>query len=286
MIMAGYAWQMGKVPVSLRGLYRAIRLNGTKVEDNMAAFNIGRIAAAEPERLAAQSDPRGHVEPKTLDALIEDRAQRLTAYQNADYAARYRAAVAEVRAAEEKAGLGENLTRAAATYAYKLMAYKDEYEVARLYTDGKFAEQLASQFKGGKLRFWLAPPMISKKDMHGHLEKKHFGPWMMTGFKLLAKFKGLRGTKLDLFGYTEERKMERGLRDAYLENLSRIARELTAGNHALAVEISRVPDEIRGFGHVKEAAAQKAAVRDTELWAGWPMGKLPKAKTSLIAAAE
>jgi indolepyruvate ferredoxin oxidoreductase len=216
MIMAGYAWQKGKVPVSLRGLYRAIRLNGTKVEDNMAAFNIGRIAAAAPERLAAQHDPRGHVEPKTLDELIEDRAARLTAYQNAAYADRYRAAVARVRAAEEKAGLGENLTRAAATYAYKLMAYKDEYEVARLYTDGKFAEQLASQFKGGNLRFWLAAPIIAKKDSHGHLQKKHFGAWMMTGFKVLAKFKGLRGTKLDLFGYTEERKMERALRDTYL----------------------------------------------------------------------
>lgn len=286
MIMAGYAWQKGKVPVSLRGLYRAIRLNATKVEDNMAAFNIGRIAAAAPQRLAAQSDPRGHVEEKTLDVLIEDRAARLTAYQNADYAARYRAVVAQVRDAEEKAGLGENLTRAAATYAYKLMAYKDEYEVARLYTDGKFAQQLASQFRGGKLRFWLAPPILSKKDSHGHLEKKHFGPWMMTGFKLLARFKGLRGTKLDLFGYTEERKMERALRDAYLENLGRIARELTASNHALAVEIAKVPDEIRGFGHVKEAAAEKAKTTQAALWAGWPMGKLPKAKTSLIPAAE
>ena len=286
MIMAGYAWQKGKVPVSLRGLYRAIRLNATKVEDNMAAFNIGRIAAAAPERLAAQSDPRGHVEEKTLDVLIEDRAARLTAYQNADYAARYRAIVAEVRDAEAKAGLGENLTRAAATYAYKLMAYKDEYEVARLYTDGKFAQQLASQFKGGKLRFWLAPPIIAKKDSHGHLEKKHFGPWMMTGFKLLAKFKGLRGTQLDLFGYTEERKMERALRDTYLENLGRIARELTAGNHALAVEIAKVPDEIRGFGHVKEAAAAKARALEADLWAGWPTGKLPKAKTSLISASQ
>ncbi|MDP3460433.1 MAG: 2-oxoacid:acceptor oxidoreductase family protein, partial [Hyphomonas sp.] len=286
MIMAGYAWQMGKVPVSLRGLYRAIRLNGTKVEDNMAAFNIGRIAAAAPERLAAQSDPRGHVEPKTLDALIEDRAQRLTAYQNADYAARYRAAVADVRAAEEKAGLGENLTRASATYAYKLMAYKDEYEVARLYTDGKFAQQLASQFKGGKLRFWLAPPFLSKKDSHGHLEKKHFGAWMMTGFRLLAKFKGLRGTRLDLFGYTEERKLERALRDTYLENLTRLAAELSPANHALAVEIARVPDEIRGFGHIKDAAVDKARVRESGLWANWPAGNLPKARTSLIATAK
>jgi indolepyruvate ferredoxin oxidoreductase len=286
MIMAGYAWQKGKVPVSLRGLYRAIRLNGTKVEDNMAAFNIGRIAAAAPERLAAQHDPRGHVEEKTLDELIEHRAARLVAYQNAAYADRYRQTVALVRAAETKAGLGENLTRAVATYAYKLMAYKDEYEVARLYTDGTFAKQLESQFKGGKLRFWLAAPLIAKKDSHGHLEKKHFGAWMMTGFKILARLKGLRGTRLDLFGYTEERRMERGLRDAYLDNVAKLAGELTEANHALAVEIAKVPDEIRGFGHVKEAAAEKAKAREAELWAGWPMGKLPKARTSLIAAAE
>jgi indolepyruvate ferredoxin oxidoreductase len=128
--------------------------------------------------------------------------------------------------------------------------------------------------------------MISKKDLHGHLEKKHFGPWMMTGFKVLAKFKGLRGTKLDLFGYTEERKMERALRDTYLDNLGRIARELTAANHALAVEIAKVPDEIRGFGHVKEAAVLKAKTHEADLWAGWPMGRLPKARTSLISAAQ
>ncbi|MFN4225643.1 MAG: indolepyruvate ferredoxin oxidoreductase family protein [Hyphomonas sp.] len=286
MIMAGYAWQRGKLPVSLRGLYRAIRLNGTKVEDNMAAFNIGRIAAADPARLSPQQDPRGHVEPKTLDQLIGDRAVRLTAYQNAAYAGRYRDLVAKVRAAEESLGLGEALTRAVATYAYKLMAYKDEYEVARLYTDGKFAEQLASQFKGGKLRFWLAPPIIAKKDANGHLVKKHFGAWMWTGFRILARLKGLRGTKLDLFGYTQERRMERGLRDDYLANMQRIAGELTAANHALAIEIARVPDEIRGFGHVKEAAVAKAKAYESELWAGWPEGRLPKAKATLIAAAE
>ncbi|MEZ5947279.1 MAG: DUF6537 domain-containing protein, partial [Hyphomonas sp.] len=284
MIMAGYAWQKGKLPVSLRALYRAIRLNGTKVEDNMAAFNVGRIAAADPERLAKQQDPRGDVQEKTLDELIEDRAARLTAYQNADYAAQYRAVVAKVRAAETAAGLGEKLTRAAAIYAYKVMAYKDEYEVARLFTDGKFAEQLASQFKGGKLRFWLAAPMIAKKDQHGHFQKKHFGPWMMTGFRLLAKFKGLRGTRFDFFGYTEERQHERKLRDDYLAGLERMASGLTAKNHELAVAIATVPDEIRGFGHVKDAALVTARAKEADLWAGWPEGKLPATKTTLIAA--
>ncbi|MFN7056625.1 indolepyruvate ferredoxin oxidoreductase family protein [Hyphomonas sp.] len=283
MIMVGYSWQKGKVPVTLRGLYRAIRLNGTKVEDNMAAFNIGRLAAAAPERLMPQRDPRGEVVQKTLDELIEDRTARLTGYQNAAYAEQYRALVAEVRAAEEAAGLGEGLSRAVATYAYKLMAYKDEYEVARLYTDGKFEAYLKSQFKGGELRFWLAPPMISKKDSHGHLTKKRFGAWMWTGFRILAKFKGLRGTRLDIFGYTEERRMERGLRDDYLANMRRIAKELTAANHALAIEIARVPDEIRGFGHVKEAAVEKAKAHEAELWAGWPEGKVPRPKTTLLA---
>jgi indolepyruvate ferredoxin oxidoreductase len=284
MIMAGFAWQKGRLPVSLRALYRAIRLNGTKVDDNMSAFNIGRIAAAAPDRLIRPEDPRGDVPEQSLEDLIEDRASRLTSYQNAAYADRYREIVAKVRAAEKSAGAGEKLARAAAFYAYKVMAYKDEYEVARLYTDGKFAEQLASQFKGGKLRFWLAAPMIAKKDAHGHLQKKHFGPWMMLGFKLLAKFKSLRGTKLDLFGYTEERQHERKLRDDYLAGLERIAGELTEKNLELAIAIASVPDDIRGFGHVKEAAMIEAKAKEAELWAGWPEGKLPKAKTTLIAA--
>ncbi|KCZ89014.1 indolepyruvate ferredoxin oxidoreductase family protein [Hyphomonas jannaschiana] len=284
MIMAGFAWQKGRLPVSLRALYRAIRLNGTKVDDNMSAFNIGRIAAAAPDRLIRPEDPRGDVPEQSLEDLIEDRAARLTGYQNAAYADRYREIVAKVRAAEQSIGAGDKLTRAAAFYAYKVMAYKDEYEVARLYTDGKFAKQLASQFKGGKLRFWLAAPMIAKKDQHGHLQKKHFGPWMMLGFKLLSKFKGLRGTKLDLFGYTEERQHERKLRDDYLAGLERIAGELTEKNLELAVAIARVPDDIRGFGHVKDAALTEAKTKEAELWAGWPEGKLPKAKTTLIAA--
>tara|TARA_R110000751_G_scaffold152166_4_gene257186 strand:- start:38560 stop:42018 length:3459 start_codon:yes stop_codon:yes gene_type:complete len=284
MIMVGYSWQKGAVPVSLRGLYRAIRLNGTKVDDNMAAFNIGRIAAAAPERLVAQHDPRGHIEPKTLDELIDDRAARLVAYQNESYAQQYRDAVTRVRTAEEAAGLGDKLSRAAATYAFKLMAYKDEYEVARLYTNGDFAKQLASQFKGGKLRFWLAPPILSQKDSHGHLKKKHFGSWMMLGFKILTRMKGLRETPFDLFGRTEERKMERALRDTYLETLETLATGLTAKNHALAVAIAEVPDEIRGYGHVKEAAVAVASETEAALWKGWPMGDMPKVKTTLIAA--
>ncbi|MBR9808076.1 MAG: indolepyruvate ferredoxin oxidoreductase family protein [Alphaproteobacteria bacterium] len=284
MIMVGYSWQKGQVPVSLRALYRAIRLNGTKVQDNMSAFNIGRIAAADPQRLEQQHDPRGHLEPKTLDQLVDDRADRLTKYQDAAYAEKYRSIVAQVRAAEHGAGLGDKLTRAAATYAYKVMAYKDEYEVARLYTDGSFADYVAKQFKGGKMRLMLAPPILAKKDAQGHLQKKHFGAWMLTVFKLMAKFKGLRGTKFDPFGYTEERKMERQIRDDYLTGLARIAQELTAKNHELAIALAEIPDDIRGYGHVKDAAVETAKTKEAELWTNWPEGKLPSEKTTLISA--
>ena len=126
--------------------------------------------------------------------------------------------------------------------------------------------------------------MIAKKDQHGHYEKKHFGQWMMLGFKLLARFKGLRGTRFDLFGYTEERRLERKLRDDYLAGLGRIASDLTEKNHELAVALARVPDDIRGFGHVKEAAMTEAKAKEAELWAGWPEGRMPAAKTTLIAA--
>ena len=153
-----------------------------------------------------------------------------------------------------------------------------------LYTNGDFAKQLASQFKGGKLRFWMAPPLISKKDSHGHLKKKHFGGWMMLGFKLLTKLKGLRETPFDLFGRTEERKMERALRDTYLETLETLATDLTATNHALAVAIAEVPDDIRGYGHIKDAAVALASEKEAALWKGWPMGDMPKVKTTLIAA--
>ena len=282
MIMLGFAWQRGKVPVTLRGFYRAVKLNGVKVADNMRAFDLGRLAAAAPERLEAMSDPRGDVPHKTLDELIEDRMVRLINYQNADYAEQYRKVVLKVRAAEEALGLGEGLAQAAAQYAYKLMAYKDEYEVARLYTDGTFEAALRDKFKGGKLRFHLAPPLLSKTDSHGHLMKKRFGPWMMSAFRLLKRFKGLRGTRLDIFGYTEERKMERRLRDEYLARLDVLAGGLTPKNHALAIEIASVPDHIRGYGHVKEAAVDSAKALETALWSRWPEGG--SGKTTLIAA--
>lgn len=282
MVMAGFAWQKGGVPVSLRGVYRAIKLNGVKAADNMAAFDLGRIAAHDPERLESAKDPRGEVKERTLDEIIADRTARLTDYQNAAYAQIYVDAVAKVRAAEAAAGLGERLTLAVAKYAYKVMAYKDEYEVARLWTDGKFDAYLAKTFKGGKVNYHLAPPLFSKTDENGHLVKKKFGPWMKLSFKMMKRFKGLRGTRFDVFGKTAERKMERGLRDQYLENLDVLLADLSGKNHDLAVAIAEVPNDIRGYGHVKEASVEKAAVKEAELWANWPVGKLPAAKTTLI----
>ncbi len=285
MIMAGYAWQKGQVPVSLRGVYRAIKLNGVKADDNMAAFDLGRIAAYDPDRLETAKDPRGHIQAKTLDELIEDRVTRLKGYQSGAYADRYRALVDRVKAAESEAGLGERLSEAVARYAYKVMAYKDEYEVARLWTDGKFDAYLAKKFKGGKIAYHLAPPLNSKKDENGHLKKKSFGPWMKTGFKILKRFKWLRGTRFDPFGWTEERKLERKIRDQYIDNVDRLLADLTEKNLDLAVAIAEIPDDIRGYGHVKEEAISIAAEKESELWQHWPNGTLPKSRTTLIAAA-
>ena len=284
MIMAGFAWQKGQVPVSLRGIYRAIKLNGVKAEDNMAAFDLGRIAAYDPDRLETAKAPRGLSQTMSLDELIENRIGRLTDYQSAAYAERYRALVERVRAKETEAGLGERFTEAVARFAYKLMAYKDEYEVARLWTDGKFDAYLSKKFKGGKVAYHLAPPLNSKKDENGHLKKKQFGPWMKTGFKIMKRFRWLRGTRFDPFGWTEERKMERKLRDQYLDNIDRMLADLSEKNLDLAVAIAEVPDEIRGYGHVKEEAVVKAATLESELWQHWPTGTLPRAKTTLIAA--
>ena len=284
MIMVGYAWQKGHIPVSLRGLYRAIKLNGVKIAENMKAFDVGRLAAVDPDRLEKASDPRGDVKPMTLDEIIEDRAGRLTAYQDKAYAQQYRDLVAKVRKDEEAAGLGDAFTTAVAKFAFKLMAYKDEYEVARLYTDGTFEKKLRETFHGGKIGYLMAPPLIAKKDSQGHLKKKKFGPWMKTAFRLMKQFKGLRGTAFDPFGWTEERKMERGLRDTYLARVDEMSGQLTRKNHELAVAIASIPDEIRGYGHVKEASVEAAKGHEEELLKNWPDGGMPKQKTTLIAA--
>ncbi|CAN7251193.1 indolepyruvate ferredoxin oxidoreductase family protein [Phenylobacterium sp. LjRoot219] len=268
MIMLGFAWQKGVIPISSRALYRAIRLNDVDADANLAAFELGRQAAFAPHD-RAEAQPPVTPEAMPLDELIAHRAQELTAYQNAAYARRYLQRVEQVRAAEAKHG-SEALTRAAAISLYKLMATKDEYEVARLYSDGRFASLRAATFTGGKAKVLLSPPMLAPKDAEGRPKKRAFGDWMLKlGFPTLARLKSLRGTPLDPFGRTAERKLERDLLADYEAGLDRLAAELTPQRLALATQIAAVPQQIRGFGHVKQAAIGPAKAEEVKLWAAW-----------------
>jgi indolepyruvate ferredoxin oxidoreductase len=208
-----------------------------------------------------------------LDELIAHRVGELTAYQNKAYADRFLARIEKIRAAEAPLGSAA-LTRAAAVSLYKLMAYKDEYEVARLYTDGRFGAYRADTFKGGKAKVWLAPPLLAPKGPDGKPKKIAFGGWVLdTAFPVLAKLKGLRGSALDIFGLTEERKMERGLIRDFEADLDRLAVELTPERLPLAVQLAAVPQQIRGFGHVKDASVGPAKAEARRLWKQWDDAK-------------
>jgi indolepyruvate ferredoxin oxidoreductase len=271
MIMVGFAWQRGVIPVSSRALYRAIKLNGVEAEANLQAFELGRRVAHDPASVEVKDEKVATPETMPLDELIAHRTRELTAYQNAAYAQRYADKVAKVRAAEQAAG-GEALalTRAAAVNLYKLMAYKDEYEVARLYTDGRFKAELAGTFKGGQAKVWLAPPLLAPKGPDGKPKKIAFGGWMLDlAFPLMARMKGLRGGALDIFGHTEERRMERGLIASYETGLDRLAAGLSAESLPLAVKIAEIPQQIRGYGHVKDASVKVAKAAEDKLWAQW-----------------
>jgi len=274
MFMLGYAYQQGKVPVSAAALERAITMNGEAVAMNIAAFRWGRRTAVEPEAVARLVAPVKEPTParrlsQSLDETVARRVDFLTAYQNAAYAERYRALVERVRAREAAVTGSTALAEAVARNLFKLMAYKDEYEVGRLYTDGNFARQLAATFAGDKMRleFHLAPPILSPKDAHGHPRKMTFGPWILPAFRLLASLKFLRGTAFDIFGRSEERKLERKLIADYEALLDEILAKLDAGNHALAVALAAIPEKIRGFGHVKQRHLDKAKREEAELLA-------------------
>jgi indolepyruvate ferredoxin oxidoreductase len=273
MFMLGYAFQKGHVPLMEASIMKAIELNGVSIPFNKAAFNWGRTAAhdlASVSRLTAPAKVIEFKRSQSLDDVVKRRVELLTAYQNAAYAAQYHGFVEMVRAEEAKLGKGTRLTEAVARYFYKLMAYKDEYEVARLYTDPAFKEKIAGMFEGDiKLKFHLAPPLMAKHDKEGHLVKQEFGPWMMKAFGVLAKLKGLRGTPLDVFGYTAERKMERGLVKQYRQNVEALLPKLTADNLAQAVAIASIPEEIRGFGHVKERHLKAAKEKEASLLAAF-----------------
>jgi indolepyruvate ferredoxin oxidoreductase len=261
--LLGFAFQKGALPLSEGAIRRAIELNNVSINMNMQAFQWGRLAAHDRARVASAAQFRARpTQPvRRLDDVIADRASRLTAYQNEAYAARYKALVDAVRAAETAAlPSSQALTEAVARNFYKLMAYKDEYEVARLYTDGSFAQRVAQAFDGEvRLSFHLAPPLFAKRDpVTGHLIKQEFGPWMMRVFRLLARLKGLRGTAFDPFGRTAERRAERALIDDYERMMRGRLKGLTAPRIAGLVKLAAVPDMIRGYGHVKEQAMAKA----------------------------
>ncbi len=254
-MILGYAWQKGWVPLSRASLVRAIELNEVAVANNLLAFEWGRHAAAHPDKVMAVLQPAQAIEfrkRETLDELLAKRVACLTDYQNAAYARRYSSFVDRVRQAE--APLGKTLlTEAVARSLFKLMAYKDEYEVARLHTQTGFIERIAEQFEGDfKVHYHLAPPLLAKRNDKGQLVKQKYGPGMLTGFKLLAALKGLRGTAFDVFGYTEERRTERALIGEYMGMVESLLASLSADSHANAIEVARVPEGIKGFGHVKE----------------------------------
>jgi indolepyruvate ferredoxin oxidoreductase len=279
-LMLGYAWQKGRVPLSHAALIRAIELNNVQVENNKLAFEWGRRAAhdlAAVQALLKPAAPGSSViefvrKTANLDDMVAKRVEFLTGYQNAAYAQQYKAFVEKVRAAESSLN-SRKLTEAVARYLFKLMAYKDEYEVARLHTDPAFLAQVAAQFEGDyTLNYHLAPPLTAKKNDKGELQKSKFGPWMQTGFKVLAGLKGLRGTALDVFGKTEERKTERALIGEYRASIDEVLRTLSASNLALATEIARIPEEIRGYGHVKERHLHAARPKWAALMTEWRAG--------------
>ncbi len=262
-MMLGYAWQKGWIPLARESLTRAMELNAVAVDNNKAAFEWGRRAAHDWASVQALMAPAQVVEFKkreTVEHLVARRVEFLTGYQNASYAQTYQAFVQKVQAAEAAAFEGApgapgktTLTEAVARYLFKLMAYKDEYEVARLHTDTAFLDKVNGMFEGDfTLNYHLAPPMIAKKNEKGELLKQPFGPWMLGAFKLLARLKGLRGTPLDIFGKTDERRTERALIGQYRASVEEVLQSLTAANHATAVEIARIPEQIKGYGHVKE----------------------------------
>ena len=271
LFMLGFAFQKGAIPLSEAALLRAIELNGVAVDANKKAFLWGRRAAVDLQRVEKIALPTQTVivqMPQNLDTVIKRRVDYLTAYQDADYAAQYTALVNRVRSTENALGLGNKLTTAVAKYYFKLMAYKDEYEVARLYTDGQFTDKLKQQFEGDfSLKFNIAPPLFSKKDAQGHLIKAQYGSWMWHAFGLLAKLKGLRGTKFDVFGYTQERQAERAMIADYRTTIEQLLSNLTADSLDTAIAVANLPEKVRGFGHVKEKAMQAYQLEKASLLA-------------------
>jgi indolepyruvate ferredoxin oxidoreductase len=274
-LLLGFAWQQGRVPLTHASLMRAMELNGVQVDNNKAAFEWGRRCAhdlASVQALFKAAQVIEFVKKPSLDEMVAKRVDFLAGYQDGAYAATYQAYVDKVRAAEAPLS-STKLTEAVARYLFKLMAYKDEYEVARLHTDPAFSDKIAAMFEGDyKLVHHLAPPAIAKRNERGELVKQPFGPWMRSAFGWLAKMKGLRGTAFDPFGRSAERKTERALIGEYRASVDELLAGLDATTLPLAVEIARIPEEIRGYGHVKERHLAAARAKWARLTAQWRDG--------------
>ncbi|MEP7068573.1 MAG: indolepyruvate ferredoxin oxidoreductase family protein, partial [Usitatibacter sp.] len=277
MFMVGYAWQKGLVPIGEAAILQAIELNGAAVESNKKAFEWGRRAAVDVASVRrAATPPEARPESQRLSQGLEETISRrrafLAAYQDEAYAKRYEEFVARVRAAESAKAPGATvLTSVVARYLFKLMAYKDEYEVARLYTDTDFLKRVAGQFEGDyRLKLHLAPPLWAKNDpVTGEPRKREFGAWMLGAMRVLAKLKFLRGTALDVFGYSTERRGERALIAEYERTVAELLEKLDAGRVELAAEIASIPEFVRGYGPVKERHLKDAKAREAQLLAQW-----------------
>ncbi|MCH1611006.1 MAG: indolepyruvate ferredoxin oxidoreductase family protein [Luminiphilus sp.] len=269
LFLLGYAWQRGWVPVSREALERAIDLNGVAIDFNKQAFLLGRRYAHQPEVVKSMLPCSAEAsEPVlSLDELIEDRVRRLVSYQSSRYALRYRDRVEEVRRVDTRPDTQDSLTYAVATQLFKLMAYKDEYEVARLMSSAAFEAQLAAQFTGNySLRFHLAPPLLSRPDpATGKIKKREFGSWLMPVLRILSRLKGLRGTPLDIFSWTAERRAEQQDLARYEQDLNIVREHLTSENYDAAVELASLPEKLRGYGPVKDKNRAEVLARRTPL---------------------
>jgi indolepyruvate ferredoxin oxidoreductase len=276
MFMLGYAYQQGWLPVGGAALERAIELNGVAVEFNKQSFAWGRRAALDLERVRRAASPAAVIPleehfSRNLDELVERRVKYLTEYQDAAYAARYRALVERVRKVESERAGSSKLAEAVAQSYHRLLAYKDEYEVARLHADGGLEKKIAGMFEGGyQVAFHLAPPLFARADpLTGEPRKMRFGPWVLPLFRVLQRLKGLRGTRFDPFGYTEERRMERALIADYERTVEELLARLSPQNHALAMQIASLPEEMRGFGYIKRRNVSAARDKQQQLLGEW-----------------
>ena len=264
--MLGYAWQKGLIPLKQKSLERAIELNAVSVDSNKRTFRLGQLAAqgghvVRPSALSLTSG--GAVGPTGVEAIVAQRKSDLASYQSATYASLYESVVDRAVQAEARLEQTRGFAESVARNLYKLMAYKDEYEVARLYSDGEFLRRISRQFESGfKLQFHLAPPLISRRNSTtGELTKSTYGSWVLPFFKVLAKAKFLRGTWADPFGHTAERKTERKLISDYIKLVDQIGDQLTEANCEQAIEIMNWPQAVRGYGHVKDRNLAQASDR-------------------------